>query len=209
VSHTIASPSTTKVPASTASIIGRWMLSFVGFPLGGLVALLLTDPVDSVRHAVTGGLLTGAVLGAVQAWALRADRRQLVLWTLATALGLAVGLTLGSSLVEFGTSMGELGLQGAVTGAAVGLAQALVMRGRTRLAFVWPLYLAAAWALGWVITTAGGIAVEDQFTTFGAYGALTVALLTSVLPVSLATHFTSTTSTVTSTVVTSTGTSSS
>lgn len=207
MSHTVASPSTAKVP-TTARIIGRWMVSFVGFPLGGLVAVLLTDPVDSVSHAVVGGLLTGAVLGAVQAWALRADRRQLASWTLATALGLAGGLALGSALVDFGTSMGELALQGAVTGAVVGLAQGVVMRGRTRLAFIWPLYLAGAWALGWVVTTAGGIAVEDQFTTFGAYGALTVALLTSILPVSLATHPTcatsTSTSTVTSTAVTST-----
>jgi hypothetical protein len=203
MSQTVASPSTAKVP-TTARIIGRWMVSFVGFPLGGLVAVLLTDPVDSVSHAVAGGLFTGAVLGAVQAWALRADRRQLLSWTLATALGLAVGLALGSALVDFGTSMGELALQGAVTGAVVGLTQAVVMSGRTRLAFIWPLYLAGAWALGWLVTTAGGIAVEDQFTTFGAYGALTVALLTSILPVSLATHLTSTTSTVTSTAVTST-----
>ena len=50
---------------------------------------------------------------------------------------------------------------------------------------MWPLYLAGAYALGWVVTTAGGIAVEEQFTTFGAYGALTVALLTSVLPLFL------------------------
>jgi hypothetical protein len=187
MSQTLASPSTAKVP-TTARIIGRWMVSFVGFPLGGLVALLLTDPVDSVSHAVAGGFVTGAVLGAVQAWALRADRRLLVSWTIATALGLAVGLALGSALVEFGTSIGELALQGAVTGAVVGLAQAVVMRGRPWLAVIWPLYLAGAWSLGWVVTTAGGIAVEDQFTTFGAYGALTVAVLTSILPVSLATH---------------------
>ena len=33
-----------------------------------------------------------------------------------------------------------------------------------------------------------GIAVEEQFTTFGAFGALTVTLLTAVLPVVLATR---------------------
>ncbi len=190
MSHVTATPTapTSATPTRTIRTVARWMVSFTGFPLGGLAALILTDPVDSVGNALAGGLMTGAVLGAVQAWALRSDRRQLVMWTLATALGLAAGLALGASLVGFGIGIGDLAVQGAVTGAFVGLAQAVVLRPRTGLvAFVWPLYLAVAWALGWVVTTAGGIHVEEQFTTFGAYGALTVALLTSVLPVFLAT----------------------
>lgn len=185
MSHAITSPPTTTSP-TTARSLGRWMVSFLGFPLGGFVALALTDPVDSAGNALIGGLITGTVLGVVQAWALRSDRRQLVTWTLATGLGLAVGLGIGSWLVDYNTSIGDLALQGAVTGASVGLAQAVVLRPRTPiLAAVWPLYLAGAYALGWVVTTAGGIAVEEQFTTFGAYGALTVAALTSVLPVAL------------------------
>ncbi len=187
MSHVTTAPPTAQTP-TTARTFARWMVSFVGFPLGGFVALILTDPVDSVRNALVGGLITGAVLGAVQAWALRSDRRQLVRWILATALGLAAGLALGSSLVDFSTGIGDLAVQGAVTGALVGLAQAVVLRARTGpVAFVWPLYLAGAWALGWVVTTAGGISVEEQFTTFGAFGAVTVSLLTSVLPVLLAT----------------------
>jgi hypothetical protein len=162
------------------------MVSFLGFPLGGFAAVLLTDPVDSTGDALIGGLITGAVLGAVQGWALHSDRRQLIAWTFATAAGLATGLALGARLVDFHTSIGDLAVQGAVTGTCVGLAQAVVLRGRTKpLATVWPLYLAGAYALGWVVTTAGGIAVEEQFTTFGAYGALTVAALTSMLPVVL------------------------
>jgi hypothetical protein len=192
MSHVITSSPATTAP-TTARIVGRWMVSFLGFPLGGFAALALTDPVNSVTNALIGGLTTGAVLGAVQAWALRFDRRQLMVWALATALGLAVGLALGAWLVDFHTSIGDLALQGAVTGAFVGLAQAVVLSHRTRrLAAVWPLYLAGAYALGWVVTTAGGIAVEEQFTTFGAYGALTVAALTAVLPVVLSARPTST-----------------
>ena len=183
---TVTPPSPTR---SRGRIVARWMVSFIGFPLGGLVALIVTEPVNSAGNALAGGLITGAVLGAVQAWALRFARPQLVAWTLATAVGLAAGLALGASLVGFSTSIGDLAMQGAVTGALVGLAQALVLRDRTGpVAFVWPAYLAGAWASGWVVTTAGGIAVEEQFTTFGAYGAVTVALLTSVLPVFLSTH---------------------
>jgi hypothetical protein len=188
MSHVTAAPPTAQVHTTTARTFARWMISFVGFPLGGFAALILTDPVDSVGNALVGGLITGAVLGAVQAWALRSDRRQLVRWTLATALALAAGLALGASLVDFDTDIGDLAVQGAVTGALVGLAQAVVLRPRSGpIAFVWPLYLAGAWALGWVVTTAGGISVEEQFTTFGAFGAVTVALLTSILPVFLAT----------------------
>jgi hypothetical protein len=56
------------------------------------------------------------------------------------------------------------------------------------MALVWPGYLAAAWAAGWTVTTAAGIGVEEQFTVFGASGALVVALLTSILPLVLRTH---------------------
>jgi hypothetical protein len=188
MSHAITSPPVNAAPA-TARTVGRWMISFLGFPLGGFAALTLTDPVDSIGHALVGGLITGAVLGAVQAWAMRFDRRHVMAWTIATAVGLAIGLALGASLVDFDTSMGALAQQGAVTGAVVGLAQAVVLRPRTGpVALVWAPYLAGVYALGWVVTTAGGIAVEDQFTTFGAYGAVTATALTVVLPLFLATH---------------------
>jgi hypothetical protein len=188
MSHALTSPPVA-TKASTLRTLGRWMVTFAGFPLGGLLAMILTGPVDSTASALAGGLITGVVLGALQAWALRLDPRRLAAWTLATALGLGAGLSVGASIVDFGTAMTDLALQGAVTGAVVGLAQAVALRPRTRLAaLAWPLYLAGSYALGWVITTAGGIAVEDQFTTFGSFGAVTVALLTSVLPVFLATH---------------------
>jgi hypothetical protein len=165
------------------------MISFLGFPLGGLAAWLVSGPVLDTTSAVTGGLLTGAFLGAVQAWALRADRRRLLTWIGATAVGMAVGLAAGASLVGFSTTLTDLAIQGAMTGAAVGLAQALVLWRRTGpLALAWPGYLAATWAAGWTVTTLAGIGVQEQFTVFGASGALVVALLTSVLPLVLRTH---------------------
>jgi len=50
----------------------------------------------------------------------------------------------------------------------------------------WPPALAAFWAIGWFITTSVGVRVDDQFTVFGAAGAITVTLLTAVLPTVLA-----------------------
>jgi len=45
--------------------------------------------------------------------------------------------------------------------------------------------LPIVWALGWVVTTSIGIAVDQQFIVFGASGALVVTALTAVLPLIL------------------------
>jgi hypothetical protein len=162
------------------------MISFAGFPLGGLAAWLLTGPVDSTLSAIAGGLVTGIVLGAVQAWAMRADRRLFVTWVVATAVGLSAGLAFGASLVGFSTDFRDLVVQGAISGLAVGLAQAITLLPRIGLIVaIWPVYLAGAWAAGWAISTSIGIQVGERFTVFGAAGAITVALLTAVLPVLL------------------------
>lgn len=174
---------------STGRTVARWMVSFVGFPLGGLAAMVLSGPVDSPLAATLGGLLTGAVLGSAQSLALRFDRRALLAWTLATAAGLATGLAVGASVIDFRTGLGDLVLQGAICGLAVGTAQSLLLVRRTGpLAFLWPAYLAAAWSVGWAVTTSIGVQVEDQFTVFGSAGAVTVTLLTAVLPVLLHTR---------------------
>lgn len=175
---------TTAAPATPITrTLARWMVSFVGFPLGGLAAMILTGPVDSMATALSGGIVTGAVLGTVQAWAMRLDRRAAATWLLATAIGLSAGLTIGATLVDFRTGLGDLVLQGAITGLAVGAAQSFALFPRIgSVAFAWPVYLAAAWAAGWAITTSVGVQVEDQFTVFGAAGAVTVTLLTAVLP---------------------------
>lgn len=180
----IDSPPATTVPLGRTLV--RWIVAFAGFPLGGLAAVTLVGPVDSVGAALLGGLLTGLVLGAVQAWALRLRWRAGGWWAVATAAGLALGLTVGASVVGFGTGLADLVLQGALCGAAVGVAQAVLLRHRVgRLALVWPALLAAAWAVGWAVTTVIGVAVDQQFTVFGSAGAVTVTALTAVLPVVL------------------------
>lgn len=179
---------TTTVPSTrpTTRTMARWMVSFAGFPLGGYLAMLLVGPVDSTARAIAGGLVTGAVLGAIQSWGMRADLRQAMAWVVTIAVGLSVGLAVGATVVDFGTSLGDLAVQGAISGLAVGAAQAFSLFPRIgTIAFAWPVYLAAVWTAGWVITTSVGVQVEDQFTVFGAAGAVTVTLLTSVLPVLL------------------------
>ena len=99
---------TATVTRSSTRTVLRWLVSFTGFPLGGLAAMLFVGPADAVLPALAGGLVTGAVLGAVQAWALRLDRATALAWAAATALGLAAGLALGGSAVSFGTTIGAL-----------------------------------------------------------------------------------------------------
>jgi hypothetical protein len=162
----------------------RWLPTFVGFPLGGLTAELVVGPIDSLGAAVAGGAVTGAILGAVQAWGMGTNGPPARRWIAATAVGLSVGLAAGSAAVDYGTSLDDLVAQGAICGLAIGAAQALTLRGR--LALLWAPALSALWALGWAITTSIGVDVETQYAVFGSSGALVVTAATAVLPVLLA-----------------------
>lgn len=166
--------------------VGRWLVTFLGFPAGGLAADLLVGPVDSLRNALVGGLVTGLVLGAVQSWGLRRTPVPALRWTLATGIGLAAGLAAGAGAVGYDTDPTSLVVQGAACGLAVGAAQALVLAplaGRSALA--WPPVLAALWAMGWAITAGIGVEVDQQFTVFGSSGAIVVTALSAVLPLAL------------------------
>ena len=73
----LTTPTRPATAAHRARPVGpsRWMVSFAGFPLGGFAA----DPPRRTRRQPRparslGGLVTGAVLGAVQAWAPGPDR---------------------------------------------------------------------------------------------------------------------------------------
>lgn len=41
------------------------------------------------------------------------------------------------------------------------------------------------WALGWIVTTAAGIGVDQRFTNFGASGAIVVTALSGLVLVQL------------------------
>ena len=72
---------------------------------------------------------------------------------------------------------------GAVTGLGVGVLQALVLaRSRVSGAFWWAVANPPAWALGWLVTSYVITRnVQDQFTNFGASGAIVFGLLTWLL----------------------------
>jgi hypothetical protein len=159
-----------------------WMLAFLGFPLGGLVAFVLVGSVEGVVSGALGGALAGAVIGAAQWLVLRRYMRVGPEWILATALGVTIGDALGALLTGAGTGIGALLIIGLATGVAVGLLQwGLALRGRLLRARLWPPVVAMAWPVGWTVTWAFGIDVERGFFVFGASGALVFAAITGLV----------------------------
>ena len=153
----------------------------IGFPIGGYIADLVVDGVDSVGTALVGGLIAGVLIGAAEWFALR--RRVSWLWIAATSTGMAVGLTAGAALVDYGVDRGDLALMGALTGVGVGALQALVLsRHRVSGAFWWAVANPPLWALGWFVSSYVISAnIDERFTNFGGSGALVYGLLTWLL----------------------------
>ncbi|HEX5919843.1 MAG TPA: hypothetical protein VFY76_18430 [Nocardioides sp.] len=175
-----------------------WLLSFLGFPLGGLPAVAIGG-IDDLGSAILGGGAAGLVIGAAQGLALgrlpvarahadRSPQQLLIRWSALSALGLAAGLAIGSAVVGYGTSASDLVTQGLISGAGIGTAQAWAGRpwfGR-RFAAVWMPAVTALWPLGWTVTRLAGVSVEDRFAVFGATGALTFTALSGLVLVSVA-----------------------
>jgi hypothetical protein len=157
-----------------------WTAGFLAFPIAGVLAEMLTGRINDVGSALVGGMVAGAVIGTGQ-WLVARRLLDPRTWIPATALAMGVGLGVGAWVVGYGTSLGELALMGAITGIPLGVAQAYLLRDRVANAWVWAAAMPLLWALGWTVTTAGGIDVDQQFAVFGAYGAITFMALSGVL----------------------------
>ncbi len=171
-------------PRSTrASSIRTWLIwtaGFLAFPLAGLASRAVVGRVDSPVAALVGGAVAGLGIGLGQTLASR-GRLDIRRWVPATGLGMGLGLLLGAVVVGYQTSLPDLALTGALTGLVLGPAQALALPRGTRLRWAWAAAMPALWALGWTTTTLGGIAVDQQFTVYGAYGAITFSALSGLL----------------------------
>jgi hypothetical protein len=170
-------------PATRSSFLRPWLIwtaGFLSFPIAGIAGGAIAGRVDSPVAALAGGLVTGAVIGTGQTLASsrRLDPRR---WIVATAVGMGLGLLLGAVAVRFGTTLADLTVMGAVTGLVLGAAQALALPGGTRYRWAWAAALPALWALGWTVTTLAGVDVDNQFSVFGAAGALTFSALSGAL----------------------------
>ena len=157
-----------------------WTAGFLSFPVAGVAAGLVAGPVDGPLTALVEGLVTGAVIGAGQ-WLASRGRLHPVRWILATVVGMGLGLMLGATAVGFDTSLADLAAMGALTGLVLGVAQTLALPARTRYRWAWAAAIVLLWALGWTVTTLIGVAVEEQFSVFGAAGAVTFSALSGLL----------------------------
>jgi len=77
----------------------------------------------------------------------------------------------------------DLAVMGVISGAVLGGAQGLVLarEGHRGLAVPWALAMPVLFALGWCASTAIGVNVEDQYTVFGAAGAVLFMVLSGLL----------------------------
>src|SRR5215208_2937476 len=130
---------------------GKWIATFLGFPLGGYAAVELIGPAGEPGTALAAGALAGAVLGAAQWLALR-GRGVGPMWRAATGTG--VGLAQAAVL-------GRDGGAAAVTGP-----------------WAWAAVVAAAWPAAWLVSWSIGVDVERDYVVFGSSGALVFAALT-------------------------------
>jgi hypothetical protein len=161
-----------------------WVWVALAIPVAGYIGWGVGGHVDAVPAALIGGALTGAGLGVVQWWAAKGALGGPAAWISASAVGYAAGLAAGAALVGYDTDTGALVVMGLVSGASLGAAQGLVLvrQGNRRLGFAWGAAMPILLALGWVASAEGvGINVEDQFTVFGAGGALVFMLLSGLL----------------------------
>jgi hypothetical protein len=157
-----------------------WTAGFLAFPIAGALATAVVGRINDLGSALLGGLIAGAVIGTGQ-WLVARRLLDAQTWIPATALAMGIGLSVGAWAVGYGTSLGELALMGAITGIPIGVAQAYLLRDRVANAWIWGVAVPLLWALGWTVTTAGGIDVDRQFAVFGAYGAITFMALSGVL----------------------------
>ena len=160
-----------------------WAWVALAFPIAGYVGWKIGGPVDTVEAALVGGALTGAGLAAVQWWAAKGALGRPAAWIGSSAAAYAAGLAAGAALVGYDTDLGSLALMGLVSGAALGAAQGVVLarQGNVRLGAAWGAVMPVLFALAWVATTAIGVSVENQFTVFGAAGAILFTLLSGLL----------------------------
>jgi hypothetical protein len=174
----------TAAPHAARRVIRRtwllWLASALSFPIAGVAGAAVAGRVDHPAAAVVGGTVAGFVIGAGQ---VLASRRRLVpqRWIPATAAGMGAGLLLGAWAVDYGTSLADLAVMGVLTGLTLGPAQALALPAAAEHRWAWAAAIPVLWSLGWTVTTLGGIHVDEQFTNFGLYGALTFSAASGLL----------------------------
>jgi hypothetical protein len=161
----------------------RWAALALAIPIAGLIGWVVSGPVDAPVAALIGGAITGAGLGAAQ-WFLAKDAfGDARAWITTSAISYGAGLAVAAAVVGYNTDLGSLMAMGAISGLFLGVGQglALAQQGRTRMAFAWTTAMPFLLALGWAASSGIGVDVAEQFTVFGAAGAIVFTLLSGFL----------------------------
>ncbi|MFN8376689.1 MAG: hypothetical protein U0694_27930 [Anaerolineae bacterium] len=158
-----------------------WIIAFLSFPAGGVAAMLLIGRLETPLEGLLGGLAAGAIIGIGQMLALR---RRLAIdwrWIVATAVGMAAGLTLNLALFGAETHFNATLTRAPLTGLLLGLAQWLVLRQYVRQALWWLPALTLIYTLAWFITAQViGASLDEGFVVFGSSGAILYQVLTGL-----------------------------
>jgi hypothetical protein len=170
----------TSEPAGVKTFFAWAGICLLGIPAAGYLGWGVAGHVDSLMPALIGGALTGAGIGFAQWVLLRRTPGVGLGWIVATSVGSAVGLAIGAAVVGYETTTSQLAIMGAIQGAFIGIAQGLVLRNTFVLWQAWMIAMPLFFSIGWVVTDVV-IDSGQQFTVFGASGAVVFAVLSGVL----------------------------
>jgi hypothetical protein len=187
--------------------VWRWVvLCGLGLGAGLGAGLALAAPIETVVGMMLVTPITlaiaGTVLGAGQWLAMWNSPRTGLVWVAVTALGLGLGMTVGIVVVETAGraltgeqvrlfNIGALGrfislaVVGAFAGAAVGLAQGVVLRKRLLGAWRWALWCTVGFAAALPLAGAvagllpGGLRSPLGFATFLGAAGIGIGALTA------------------------------
>jgi hypothetical protein len=163
------------------------LLTTVGLAVGLVAGFGLGAPtvaiVGMMLVVTVIGAILGGVSGAVQSLALPPNLRRRGPWSLATAVGMAVGLTVGTVGGEqLGFEKGNpvhealfIAIVGLATGGFAGLAQLQVLRGRVSTPGLWVPASALASGLGFLIGGLAAVAVVGGFRSLAGLAIVGVA----------------------------------
>lgn len=159
-----------------------WIIAFLGFPVGGAAAVLVIGRLDTALEGVIGGAVAGLFLGLFQYAALRQYTNVKAGWIVATTIGLAIGVGLSTLLYGADTTLQAILTRAPLTGSALAIAQWIVLRYHTRMAYVWIITLPVIYTIAWYVTVLViGASVDQRFVIFGASGAIVFQLLTGLV----------------------------
>ena len=135
-----------------------WVLAFLGFPIGGVLAVALISRLETPLDGLLGGAVAGLAIGAAQWLALRRRLPVDWRWIVTTAVAMGLGLALGVLLFGAATTVEATLLRALPTGLLIGVAQA------------------------WFITAQViGRSLDIGFVVFGSSGAIVFQALTGVV----------------------------